>query len=119
MRSERTPRWTFAPVLAALLLQLGVLYAPSGGGAPPFAHFDKLVHCAVFALPVFLALLVRLPFTPVVIALAAHAPVSEIVQATLLPKRAGDPWDVVADLVGVCLGVAAAHLGLRRAKRDR
>ena len=77
------------------------------------------MHCAVFALPALFALLARLPLTPVVVALAAHAPVSEIVQATLLPKRAGDPWDVVADLLGVCLGALTARLALRRAKRDR
>lgn len=97
------------PVVIALLLQLGVLYAPSGGGAAPFPYFDKLVHCAVFALPVLLGLLARLPLVPVAIAMVVHAPVSEVVQGTLLPNRSGDPWDAVADLAGVALGVLAAR----------
>ena len=36
---------------------------------------------------------------------AAHAVVSEVVQGALLPMRAGDPFDVLADLTGVALGV--------------
>jgi hypothetical protein len=102
------------PAVAALLLQLVILYSPSGGGVAPFPNFDKLVHCAVFALPVLLALLAGLPRWPVVLVLALHAPGSELVQWTLLPNRTGDPWDVVADLVGVALGVLAARYAVPR-----
>ena len=59
--SPRSPRWALAPALVALLVQLVVVYAPSGVGTPLFAHVDKLVHVAVFALPVFFAVLARLP----------------------------------------------------------
>ena len=31
---------------------------------------------------------------------------SEVLQGALLPNRSGDPWDVVADLVGVAAGLA-------------
>lgn len=99
---------------AALLLQLVVLYAPSAPGGPSVAHADKLVHATVFALPVLLLLLARLPWLPVVALVGAHAPVSEVVQARLLSARAGDPWDAVADLVGVGLGALAAALVDRR-----
>jgi hypothetical protein len=91
-----------------VLVQLGVLYAPTSGGVAPFANFDKLVHMAVFLLPVLFALLARLPLWPVVAVMALHAPVSEVVQATFLPHRSGDPWDALADLTGVALGVLAA-----------
>lgn len=109
-----TRRWAYLPALAALLLQLSVLYAPSGGGAAPFPNFDKLVHCAVFALPVLFALLARLPLAPVVALAALHAPVSELIQWSLLPNRSGDPWDVIADLIGVTLGAVTAHIASRR-----
>ncbi|GAA4125867.1 hypothetical protein GCM10022415_33260 [Knoellia locipacati] len=97
------------PAVLALVLQLVVVYAPSGGGVAPFPNFDKLVHLTVFALPVLFALLARLPLVPVVTLMALHAPVSEVVQATLLPHRSGDPWDAVADLTGVALGVLVAR----------
>ncbi|WP_353953154.1 VanZ family protein [Knoellia sp. S7-12] len=114
MTGEGLRRWSSVPAIAAVLFQLGVLYAPSGAGSAPFPNFDKLVHCAVFALPVFFAVLARLPMAPVIAVLAVHAPVSEFIQATLLPNRSGDPWDVVADLVGVTLGAAAARFALHR-----
>lgn len=110
MTGARGVGWRVLPVAAALLLQLTVLYAPSGGGVPPFPYFDKLVHCAVFALPVLFGLLARLPLVPVALVMALHAPVSEVVQATLLPNRSGDPWDAVADVLGVALGVVAVRL---------
>ena len=106
------------PAAAALLLQLGVLYAPSGGSGATFPYSDKLVHCAVFALPVLFGLLARLPPVPVVAVMALHAPVSELVQGGLLPARSGDPWDAVADVVGVALGVVVATLARRRRTRD-
>jgi len=115
---EGRRRWSSVPAIVAVLFQLGVLYAPSGAGSAPFPNFDKLVHCAVFALPVFFAVLARLPMTPVIAILAVHAPVSELIQGTLLPNRSGDPWDVVADLVGVTLGATAAHFALRSATRE-
>ncbi len=114
MSGARPRGRSLLPAALAVLLQLVVVYSPSGGGAAPFPHFDKLVHAGVFALPVLLGLLARVPLLPVVALMAAHAPVSELVQATLLPERAGDPWDVVADLVGVGLGVLAATLVRRR-----
>ena len=96
------------PAALAVLLQLVVVYAPSAGGGTMFPNADKLVHVTVFALPVLFGLLARLPLVPVVAVMAAHAPVSEVAQAALLPHRSGDPWDAVADLTGVALGVLVA-----------
>ena len=41
---------------------------------------------------------------------AIHGPVSEVVQHLLLPRRSGDPYDLIADVVGIGLGVAAAAM---------
>ncbi|EAP99799.1 hypothetical protein JNB_06509 [Janibacter sp. HTCC2649] len=119
MRDGRSRLWSYAPVLVAVVLQLVLLYSPSGGGISPFPNFDKLVHGAMFALPVFFALLAGLPRVPVIAVLALHAPVSELIQWTLLPNRSGDPWDVVADLVGVTIGAIAAHAVLNSDKGER
>lgn len=112
--SPGSRRWALAPALVALLVQLVVIYAPSGVGGGSFPYGDKIVHVAVFALPVFFAVLARLPVLPVVTVMALHAPVSEVVQGRLLASRSGDPWDAVADVAGVALGALAAILANRR-----
>ena len=87
-----------------VVVSLVVLFAPSGGGASPFPGSDKVVHLLLFAA---LAATARWCFgalLPALVAVAAYAPVSELVQALLLPGRSGDPLDVVADLVGAALG---------------
>jgi uncharacterized membrane protein len=98
----RRPWWTALGV--AVVVQLVAVYAPSGGGAPPFPNADKIVHAAIFAAPVVFGVLAGLRPLLVVGVVAVHAPVSELVQWSLLPQRDGDVWDAVADLGGVALG---------------
>ena len=43
---------------------------------------------------------------PLLVVLGAHAVLSELVQAYLLPERTGDWRDVVADVMGVAAGFA-------------
>ena len=101
----------------AVVVQLVVLYAPSGPSASPFPGSDKVVHALVFLVPVAAALLAGLPPRLVVAVFAAHAVVSEVLQGALLPARSGDPLDVVADLVGVGLGVLAWRVVGRMPRR--
>ena len=110
--------------LLVLALALNVsFYLPSlpegtpGVGVP---GLDKLVHVAVFALTVLaagrlLAPRSRFPMGWVVIAAIVHAGVIELVQL-LLPARRGDGADLLADVVGIALGLGA-WIWLRR--RDR
>ena len=94
-----------------MLVSLVVLFAPSSGGSGPPGS-DKVVHLLLFAA---LAASTRWRFgalLPGLVAVAAYAPVSEAVQALLLPGRSGDLLDVVADLTGVALGWTLAR-GLR------
>ncbi len=97
-------RRDWAVFAVAVLLQLVVLYAPSTAG-PSAANADKLVHFAIFALVAWAGRRVGLPVVPLVVVLVAHALLSEVVQATLLDERSGDPWDVVADVIGIGVGV--------------
>lgn len=109
------PGWSAAAVLT-VLVQLAVLYVPRApqvdvGGLP----VDKLVHALVFAVPVVALVLAGLPHGWVVTVMAGHAVLSELVQAVLLLDRSGDPWDVVADLVGVTIGAWLVRPGGRLA----
>ena len=93
-------------LVVALLVHLAVLYAPEVPGSGPMSvpGADKVGHVAVFALVVAVALWSGFRVQWVVPVELAHAVVSEVVQHTVLPGRSGDPWDVVADVVGVGLG---------------
>jgi hypothetical protein len=111
----------------AVGLQLWGLYRVS---SPPtfiwFANADKVEHAGGFALAVGMILLTvwlrsqsmgrALPRTALVVVaaiFAAHAVVSELIQHTFYRTRTGDPRDVLADGVGVAVGVGAFQLARR------
>ncbi|WP_392544962.1 VanZ family protein [Oryzobacter telluris] len=106
-----------AGLALAVLVQLVVLYSPSSPSAAPFPSSDKVVHVLVFLVPVALAVLVTRRPGLVAGVFVAHAVVSEVLQATLLPLRTGDPYDALADAAGVGLGVLLAA-ALRREARQ-
>ncbi|MGJ6979683.1 VanZ family protein [Aestuariimicrobium soli] len=79
------------------------------GDAP---NTDKWVHLVAFGVPVALGWLrFRRHRWWLVAAFAAHGPLSELLQGTVLPHRSGDPLDAVADLVGVAVGVLVGLAG--------
>jgi hypothetical protein len=90
----------------ALAVQLVLLYWPRAvnpsGGLP----WDKLVHALVFGVVMWTGVRAGIPARPWLAVSLAHAVLSEVLQATLLPHRSGDPWDAVADAVGVLLAAA-------------
>lgn len=99
----------------ALVAQLVVLYLPSPPSDLPQAPgLDKVLHAAVFLAPALLGVLAGLAPAWLGAALAAHAVASELIQHALLAERSGDPWDAVADLVGVALGLGLGLLLRRR-----
>jgi hypothetical protein len=97
----------------AVLVSLAVLFAP--GGAVPFAPpgVDKVVHVALF---LALALTGRWAGARAVVLgplLVAYGAVSEVVQAVTPLERSGSVADLLADAVGVALGLAAWAFGQR------
>ncbi|WP_193311294.1 VanZ family protein [Georgenia satyanarayanai] len=108
-----------AALALALLVHLVALYLPRVPGDAPhlFPGADKVAHVGIFALVVVAALWAGLPARWVVPLALAHAVVSELVQHVLLPGRSGDPWDTLADAVGVALGWAAGALLTRAGRR--
>ncbi|MEI2766723.1 MAG: VanZ family protein [Dermatophilaceae bacterium] len=102
-----------AAVAVVVLGHLLALYWPRLPVAGP-PNGDKLAHVVVFAAPTLAGVLLARRWWPAWI-VALHAPVSELLQGSLLPGRSGDPLDLVADLVGV--GLAALVLLARTAVR--
>ena len=108
----------------AVLLQLWGLYRVAGPPQPPWCPFaDKIEHAVGFAVPVLLILLaiaLRGPMSwqwPnmrtgvfVVAVFAAHGVVSELVQHQWYRYRTGDPLDVLADWVGIAVGMLLIRL---------
>ena len=100
-------RWALAAI--ALVIQLAVLYAPRTPTVETGLPLDKVAHVVVFAVPVVALVAAGLPRRWVVMGMALHALLSEVLQAAVLPQRSGDPADVVADLVGVAIGAWLAR----------
>lgn len=100
--------WVF---VVLVVTHLCALYWPRIGVEGPVTWTDKVVHVLLFALPAAAGLLAGLRPAYLLVPLALHAPLSELVQHFLLPNRSGDPWDAVADLSGVVVGVTLAVVG--------
>lgn len=97
------------------ILSVVVLFAPSDGGASGiFPGADKVGHATLFALVAVTGALAGLPVRETTAALLGYAVGSEVAQALLLPRRAGDPRDVVADLTGVAIGLLVVRALARR-----
>lgn len=100
--------------VVAVIIQVVVLYwprPPSGAGG---LGLDKIVHVLIFAVPVALVILLTSRRRLTAAIFAAHALFSEVVQAAVLPQRSGDLPDLLADLLGVTLGVGLAQVLGRR-----
>ncbi|TWD82336.1 VanZ family protein [Kribbella amoyensis] len=101
--------------LLAVVVQLYGLYAPTQPGPPGIPYLDKVSHCVIFAAVAYLGLRARIPARWLLGALVAHAVVSELIQGYLLPSRSGDPFDALADVLGVAIGAWFGFRALRRA----
>lgn len=93
----------------AVGVNLVAVYAPSAAGAGLFPHADKVAHLLVFAAVAATGVPAGVPIRWLAGLLVAHAVLSEIVQAVWLTQRSGDPGDVVADLVGIGLGLVVGR----------
>lgn len=75
--------------------------------APPFPHFDKVVHCGLFFAQTWL--LGKIWLTEnwqinklyLLIPMIIWAGLSEVLQSLLTRSRHGDVWDMLADIVGI------------------
>jgi hypothetical protein len=108
----RRGSWRWLVLAVALVVNLALLYwprAPGAGALDDVLELDKLVHLATFASVSWAGLRAGLPARWWLPLLAGHAVMSEVLQHALLPYRSGDPFDAVADIVGVLAGWWWAH----------
>lgn len=93
-------------VVLALGLHFWGLYttSPPDAGGFSFPGIDKVAHVILFAVPTWALLRVVPNPWIALVPLLVHVPVSELIQAQLLPGRDGDWWDAAADLVGIAVG---------------
>ena len=116
--AEHDRFWPILLLLAAFLAMSYGLYAPNLPAGNSDLPLDKLGHFAMFAVVAALAVLVEIRIRWIVVILIVQAVLSEIIQHLVLPGRAGDPWDLLADLLGIAIGVLAG-LWLSPAVRRR
>lgn len=96
-------------LLALFAGQIWVLYVMvPGPGEPLFPGQDKVGHALLFAVPFGLALLLRSRLA--VLGVIGHALLSEPLQALFTSTRVPDPWDLVANLVGIALALTLVWL---------
>ena len=114
--SRRTGRawlWLFVVVVT---VHLAALYWPRVSVQGPVAWTDKVVHVTLFAVPALVGLLAGVRPAYLLVPLALHAPVSELLQHAVLPNRSGEVWDAVADLSGVVVGATIGMVSRTRAR---
>lgn len=106
----------------AVLIVLGILavagqcyglYGPPGPPSDSTLPTDKIAHLGGFAVPVALFVGAGLPIGWVSGLALVQAVTSELVQWRFLPRRSGDPLDLLADLLGIGIGLLVGIL-LRR-----
>ena len=92
------------PLALAVLVSLVVLFSP-GSEVPSVAISDKLVHGALFAALAVTARMAGGRPAVVAAALVAYAGASEVLQGVLPIHRDAEWGDVLADVVGVAVGL--------------
>jgi hypothetical protein len=114
--SARDGRAWRVALAVAVVVHLVILYWPRTAGPTDVPGLDKLVHAATFGSVAYLGLRAGLSARWWVPVLCGHAVVSELVQGLFLAHRSGDWHDVVADLAGVGIALAAWLAGNRSAQ---
>ena len=104
------PAW----IVASVLLVVTVLYLSLAPLTVPVnlpTHFDKVEHAAayVFLVVWFTGLVAQPRYGRVVVALAVFGLMIEFLQAAMPLGRQGDPWDVLANVTGIGIGIALAR----------
>jgi len=110
---DRTRQASFA---LALVLSVGILFAPASAVPSAPAGTDLVVHVVLFAALAYTGLLAGLSRPLTVIALLVYAAASELIQSMPVLNRAASPVDWLADAVGIGVGVGLS-LALRRRAR--
>ncbi len=113
--SVRLARVGFAGLLVATTVMLLLPREELSSHAPN----DKVGHLVTFAALALVGRWAHLPWVALAVGLAAYAATTEVLQSLLPVNRHGDVRDLLADVVGVLLGLAASLVVARAAARSR
>lgn len=102
VRHRRLPFWIALAVVSVLLLTPGTAVPVEPPGS------DKVMHALLFAALALTGRVGRFPLPSLGIGLIAYAVATETLQGLLPINRYGDPLDVLADSVGVLIGLIVA-----------
>ena len=104
----------------ALLLGISLaMFLTPGDDVPQDGPNDKVVHALIFVALAVAGRWARIPWVALGIGLAAYAAVTEILQATLPINRDGNLPDLLADVVGIAIGLLLGLIALRLGARAR
>jgi VanZ family protein len=100
-------------VFAGLLLVSLVMFLLPAEDLSPNAPNDKVTHLLTFAALALAGRWAVVPVLPLLAGLTAYAAATEVLQAVLPINRHGDVRDLLADFVGVLVGLAASWAVVR------
>ena len=103
----------------AVLVSLAVLFAPPSDVPPSPYGLDKLVHGALFAALAVTARWAGVRRGVAAVLLVLYAALSEVLQGTSLVDRDASVADLLADAVGVLVGLLVWAALTRRGDRPR
>lgn len=93
------------PFVIGLLVTTYLFLTPLDHPPPGPEGSDKVTHLLLFAALALLGRYAKVPLVPLGVGLTAYAVGTEVLQAVLPINRRGDVGDVVADLIGLALGL--------------
>ena len=109
-------KWLAAALLWLIAGIYSLIFRESNSHtAPPFPHFDKIAHAALFFAQTWLlakAWLAERKLPPIAALFTfalCYAIASEIAQHLFTQTRQGDPLDVLADMIGSSIALYLAH----------
>ena len=109
-----------ARTVFALLLGVSLaMFLTPGDDVPQGGPNDKVVHGLVFVTLALAGRWAQVPWVALGLGLAAYAAVTEILQATLPINRDGNLPDLVADSVGIAVGLLLGFIAMRLGARAR
>ena len=106
MKESLFNKWLLLSVLWLAAGAYALIWREGGSSAPPFPHFDKLAHAALFFAQfwllskVFLTARRSLPVPALLAAALLLAVGSEWAQAAFTVSRQAEVWDGAADMAG-------------------
>ena len=118
-------KWLAAALLWLIAGIYSLIFRESNSHlAPPFPHFDKIAHAALFFAQTWLfakAWLAERKKPPIAVLFTftlCYAISSEIAQHLFTQTRQGDPLDALADMIGSSIALYLAHSAHQHRQRQ-